>query len=322
MIYYSNFRNQILLNPIAAGADQLKIVSGYATHTMASWHLTEIASRFQNPINLTLIVGMCQYDGLSISVHEGFKSLVADCSLPNKSRFTCQYVFEGAPVHSKLYLWQKEGAPFCAYMGSANYTQSAFSSARREIMTACDPHKAFEYFDLIERNTIYCNHAEVEDYITLKPTHPILTAEETPLLSLQGAGVSNVTVSLLSRSDDVGRRSGLNWGQRDGREPNQAYIPLPAQIARSGFFPLEKRHFSVLTDDGKQLILRIEQSNDKAVTTPLNNSLLGEYFRNRLGVSNGAFIHKHDLARYGRTDVTFYKLDDEQYFMDFSVANS
>lgn len=31
------------------------------------------------------------------------------------------------------------------------------------------------------------------------------------------------------------------------------------------------------------------------------------------------FGNKADLERYGRTDVTFYKIDDEQFFMDFSV---
>ena len=75
----------------------------------------------------------------------------------------------------------------------------------------------------------------------------------------------------------------------------------------------------MLTDDGVNLILRVEQQNDKAITTPLNNSLLGEYFRHRLGMENGAYINRQDLENYGRTDVTFYRIDDEQFFMDFSV---
>ena len=69
----------------------------------------------------------------------------------------------------------------------------------------------------------------------------------------------------------------------------------------------------------KSLVLRVEQQNDKAITTPENNSKLGEYFRYRLGLANGAFVTKEDLLRYGRTDVDFYKIDDEQYYMDFSV---
>ena len=32
-------------------------------------------------------------------------------------------------------------------------------------------------------------------------------------------------------------------------------------------------------------------------------------------------ISKEDLEKYGRTDVAFYKFDDENFFMDFSVNN-
>lgn len=317
-MYSTNFKNEILLNPVSEGAEHLKIISGYATHTMASWHFSEIETLYNQGIKITLIIGMCKFDGISISVHEGFKNLMRE-AVPNNSQFCCQYIFNAAPVHSKLFLWEKNGEPFSAFMGSANYTQAAFSPLRREIMTECDPLEANDYFNEIEPDSIYCTHAEIEDYVTLCPSHPILNAEEEPLVLVRGAGVSSVTLSFLTRSGEVGSRSGLNWGQRDGREPNQAYIPLPSRIARTNFFPLNRNHFSVLTDDGKQLILRVEQQNNKAITTPLNNSLLGEYFRNRLGLANGSLISTADLERYGRTNVTFYKLDDEQYFMDFSV---
>ena len=79
------------------------------------------------------------------------------------------------------------------------------------------------------------------------------------------------------------------------------------------------RHFTAFTDDRHQLILRIEQQNNKAITTPARNSDLGEYFRNRLGLANGDFVTREDLDRYGRTDVIFIKLDEETYYMDFSV---
>ena len=99
-------------------------------------------------------------------------------------------------------------------------------------------------------------------------------------------------------------------------------VPLPSSIAKSGFFPLEKRHFTVITDDRHQLTLRVEQQNNKAITTPVRNSDLGEYFRNRLGLQNGAYITQDDLERYGRTDVKFVKLDEETYYMDFSSCYS
>lgn len=323
---YSNFRDAVLIEPVRQGADSLKIVSGYATHTMASWHIRELLTQKCNSIDITLIVGMCQFDGISKFVHDGFNDLVGRHNPATQSKLICQYVVEGAPVHSKLYLWEKNGTPFRAFMGSANYTQAAFSLIRRELIDECCPAEASIYFDSIERHTIYCNHAEVEDKVRILLNHPILDAEETPAISVRGSGVQSLTLSLLARGGETGTKSGLNWGQRDGREPNQAYISLPAKDARSDFFPLEGNlngkhnpHFSVLTDDGINLILRVEQQGNKAITTPLNNSLIGEYFRNRIWVPNGAYVTRKDLENYGRIDVTFYKLDDEQYFMDFSV---
>jgi len=327
-MYGSDFRNLVLFDPIKQGADNLKIVSGYATHTMASWHITEIEAQGFDPISITLIVGMCKFDGISVSAHNGFNSLVSGNRSVRQSKLKCQYVVDGTPVHSKLYLWEKNGFPFIAYMGSANYTQSAFSVSRRELIESCSPDDAAIYFEKIEADTMYCNHSEIEDKIRILPTHPILQAEETPAISVRGSDVQRVTLSLLARGGETGVRSGVNWGQRNGREPNQAYIKLPANIARTDFFPLEGNlsgkhnpHFSVLTDDGINLILRVEQQNNKAITTPLNNSLVGEYIRNRIGVANGQYVTRKDLETYGRTDVTFYKIGDEQdvqYFMDFS----
>jgi hypothetical protein len=105
------------------------------------------------------------------------------------------------------------------------------------------------------------------------------------------------------------------------------YISLPSRVKREHpeFFPIignrsgkGNPNFSVLSDDGVNFIFRVQQENNKGITTPLDNSRIGEYFRKRIGVAYGAFVTKQDLENY-RTDVTFYKLDDEQYFMDFSV---
>ena len=64
----------------------------------------------------------------------------------------------------------------------------------------------------------------------------------------------------------------------------------------------------------------VEEYSDGTIRVDIySNAQLGEYFRNRLGLSNGAFVTKADLETYGRTDVTFYKLDEEQYYMDFAV---
>lgn len=309
--------NKVLLDPIRKGADKLIIVSGYVSHNMASWHIKRINEESLPPIAISLIAGMYPSDGVNVELHEGLKDLVC-FSEENYSTFECKYVYQGAPVHSKIYLWMKNGHPIIAYAGSANYTQNGFSKLQREYVIECDPSEAYEYYLNVESDSIICNHGEIEEYVRFYKNQKIAEFEH----DTKHAYSEKVTLSLLTNRGDVGYGSGINWGiRRNGtrREPNQAYIPVPVVVARSGFFPLGKAHFSAITDDNKQLILRIEQANDKALTTPLNNSLLGEYLRNRIGVVNGAFVTKEDLERYGRTDITFYKIDEEQFFMDFSV---
>ena len=309
--------NKVLLDPIRNGADKLIIISGYVSHNMASWHMKKISEESLPPIKISLIAGMYPVDGVNIELHEGLKGLV-DFRDENYSSFECKYVYQGTPVHSKVYLWLKDGIPYIAFAGSANYTQNGFGKSQREYIVECDPNEAYEFYHLVESDSIICNHNEIEEYIKFYKNQKIAEFKQ----NTSHSSLNKITLSLLTNRGDVGHGSGINWGiRRNGtkREPNQAYISVPVSVARSGFFPLGEAHFSAITDDNKQLILRIEQANDKALTTPLNNSLLGEYLRNRIGVANGAFVTKADLERYGRTDVTFYKIDDEQFFMDFSV---
>lgn len=317
-MFFEDLSNKMLFDPIHKGMDELSIISAYATPNMLSWYIKNICGKTEVPIKINLVVGMVPFDNLSVGVHEGFQQIVAS-ELPNEvSAVRCSYVIDKPAEHSNLYIWSKSGLPSLAFMGSANFVQSSFvGSHRHELMLQCDASEAMSYFELVDSRTVYCNHSEVEEYIILRPTHPVLDIECNLIEQLDE--YDSVVLSLVTKTGEPGRRSGLNWGQRGGREPNQAYIPLPSVIAKSGFFPLEERHFTAITDDHHQLTLRVEQQNNKAITTPVRNSDLGEYFRNRLGLPNGAYVTRDALERYGRMDVKFVKLDEETFYMDFSV---
>jgi len=317
-MFSKNIAQKIFFVPVSQGADTLLILSGYATPNMASWLIKSLQERRLGPIDISLVIGMAPYDGLSVPVHESFKEIHGKTYPPSVKNFTCEYVYQNPPVHANLYIWIKNGQPVVAFTGSADFMQNSFISSRIESMDSCVPDEAYSLFSEVESKSIYCNHSEVEDNILLRPTHRILDEENNPLTTLSGEGIISTTLSFLTNHGDVGKTSGLNWGQRKGRNKNEAYIPLPSRIAKKGFFPLKDQHFMVVTDDGHNLLLRVEQQNDKAITTPLSNAQLGEYFRNRLGLPNGAFVTKQDLLYYGRTDVTFYKIDDEEFYMDFS----
>ncbi len=280
-------------------------------------------------MRIELIVGMAVQDGISEKDHNGFQELVDEYN----GLFSCRYVAYGPPVHTKTYAWCFGDMPTYAFTGSANYTQSAFATSRREAMIEHDATHARGYFDLINQDTVDCHDPQVSDRITIysQPsrslvlldgeTEEIERAQQEAGDAVESPRSTKTVVSLLNRWGEVSERSGLNWGHRPeyNRNLNQAYIPLKAPVARTDFFPPRGVHFTIITDDNKQLLCVRAQDGDKAIETPDSNSKMGLYFRYRLDVPEGSKIVRGDLERYGRTDVDFYKLDDETFYMDFSV---
>lgn len=119
----------------------------------------------------------------------------------------------------------------------------------------------------------------------------------------------------------VPKSSGLNWGQRPGREQNQAYLSVPSYIQKSFFFPNPGIIFDIECDDAKHFQCVRAQANGKAIHTPANNSLFGLYFRNRLGVMPGYMVKTEHLIKYGRSSVDIYKIAELKYYLDFSVRD-
>ncbi len=329
-IINSDLFNQALINPAKDKVSDLYIVSGYASSAMVSRHAEQLSNQEIN-LNIHLIIGMACRDGISKTNHLGFKRLM-DKELSGK--FTCSYLVKRDPVHSKVYTWAEyKNKPVKSFLGSANYSQQAFiGKSQGEVLVNCDPHTAFDYYSSLINDSIYCNHSDIEDLIIFHSNERSYINQEIEesnigTVATSFSGLEKVTVSLISsKTNDVTTRSGLNWGQRPEykRNPNQAYIQLSPAIYRSSFFPLRSIHFTISTDDGKSLLCTRAQKDEKghAIETPRDNSRLGEYFRYRLGVSNGELITKQHLLDYGRTTVGFYKIDEENYFMDFSSTKS
>ncbi|MBC8278042.1 MAG: NgoFVII family restriction endonuclease [FCB group bacterium] len=322
-MYTQSLFEQILINPASEGADELLIITGYASSAMAYHHIQALADKKLN-VKINIIIGMCPEDGISLSNHRGFRFLV-EKEYPDI--FSCSYIYKPPPVHIKLYAWLKNTVPIKGFIGSANYSQKAFSTNQREAMDDCSATSIVSEYNKISPDSIYCNHIESDSFVRIYGTEhqdfqtSTISSDKIDLSNdIKMSDLEKIEVSLLTaKGDIVGEISGLNWGQRSKRDPNQAYIPLNAPQNTSGFFPQIGKHFTVLTDDGFSLICTREQDFGKAITTPQKNSHIGEYFRMRLSLANGSKVSKRHLDSYGRTSVTFYKLDDETYYMDFSV---
>jgi hypothetical protein len=328
ILYNTDLFNEVLIKPCQEGADVLKIISGYASSAMAFHHLEELRHN-KLEAHISLLLGMCPTDGISYSNHQGFLN-ITNSAYSNK--FSCGYIFKTPPVHSKLYIWCKKNRLYKSFIGSANYTQNAFSKKQREIVTELDDKNIIEYFSLLEKDSIYCNNQDADLLIRVyndknyyrTHLHEELENGSIKTISPQN-DVNSRTIFLVDRTGKVQNTAGLNWGHRTNnpnRNKNEAYIQLPPDVYKSDFFPAKPQHFTVITDDSKTFICRRAQKTGTpgaAIETPHNNALLGEYFRNRMGLANGAFVTRQDLDNYGRIDVTFYKFDDENYYMDFSV---
>ena len=304
-----NLFDQILVNPAREGANELLVVSGYATANMAYRHLDEALVKNQS-VRVKLVYGMASRDGVLIADHESFKRL------EGTGLFECHYRIELPAVHSKVYVWMAEGEPVKAFVGSANYTQQGFGLARNrgEAMAEGDPQDAFAYFASILQGAMEVGHDDIENHVRFH------NEGQDP-----DENGDCRTVPLVDRSGQVQSTAGLNWGHRQqagyNRNRNEAYIQIGAQLGREDFFPPRPTRFTIFTDDGASFItVRAQKSTPgDAIETPENNALLGEYFRNRLGVPDGTFVTTQRLDQYGRRDVEFCKIDDENFLMDFSV---
>ena len=306
---HSNLFQRVLLKPAlnlkrGHGAGRLLIVSGYATASMADRHMSHLKELGLQPA-IDLIVGMTTQSGIEKAHHSGLQNLAKGNEYGIE--FTCRYISLGNPVHAKVYCWLDSGGGAVeAFCGSANYTLAGFGRSQKEALSFTDPTDGRIFHEQLRRDTTDCLDDEIENKVTLTETR------KTP----SGTSLPSVTLSLLTKqTGETHERSGLNWGQRPGRESDQAYIPIPAP--HYDFFPPIGEQFTMMTDDGESFVFVRAQQKGKALHTTQNNSLMGRYIRNRIGVAPGEYVTRQHLIEYGRTDITIEKIDEETYLLDF-----
>ncbi len=303
----NNLYENILIEPVKKGCDELYAVSGYSSATFLRRHIKEVLE-IEPKIKINLIIGMKG----KRNEHPSYLSLL--------SRYRNNlngYYFTGTPeVHSKTYSWVKNGDPFAGFSGSSNYSQYGFFSNKQQNQMACDdPNEIIKYYHYIQSNS-----TAIEDFIPSESDKVHTEPLEGSVLPGNLEWVKeneSVRISFLSRSGELPTRSGLNWGQRQGRDPNQAYLPIRGDAKKDGFLPEKTFTFTLLTDDEKSLDCTVQQDGRKAISTTNDNSILGKYFRERLNIESGALITEQDLIRYGRTDFLLKKLSPETFYLNF-----
>ena len=313
LIVTPNLADELIRKPLKEGAEEMMALCGYVSPAFVETIYqmrTEMEGKIArpSPIRLRLCVGMAGVPGgVRASQHQAFVKQAMEERA--EIRF---WMDRRNPHHDKLYVWVREGEPFRAFLGSANASPTAYGRQQNSMVEVEPEMTVARIMSVFEKSTP-CQ--DVPETTFLKP-------EER---DGRGEGGRDVVIGeqarlplLDSRTGEVPKRSGLNWGQRERRDRNQAYLSIPKRYR--DFFPDRGEAFMVVTDDNHTMFMVRAQDGGKALHTAPSNATMGEYFRSRLGVDSGAYVTTEDLRRYGRTDVVFSHLPDQpgDFFMDFS----
>jgi hypothetical protein len=323
MLFNTNLENIIFeRGMLDEYADEFIIITGYIGAAPVE-RLHELGT-----LNTTVIYGMYASDGISNRLHSTLRQLQDQLGHVN-------IVYSQFPVHSKSYIWKQNGEIIYALVGSANFSANGLRTDYRELLTVVDK-SAYEslsnYIDLILNSAISCLDIDV---LIHRPT-PQEADEDLP---------EYCRMTLLKPSGEIHDAHGLNWGQNldNHTNPRDASIPIRVSHIRNypHLFP-PKQDAPQRTDGGRQQrqndaielvwddgrimegLLEGSQPVDglnypKQIASFPTKHILGDYIRQRLGLSPGDFVHTEDLYRYGRTHVDVSLIGENVYYMDFSV---
>lgn len=312
----------VLVEPALRGADELRILSGYASPECARRHMMVLSSLGLS-VNICLIVGMSGESGVDVDVHRKWLDLLDEGA--SSANFDLRYMPRGTSDHSKTYVWLKDGEAFAAWTGSANYSERGFGlsgETRVETLTPVSPVEALRVLDEALARAVLATEAQRDalvDFFRVSQVEVHEPSTPTAVELVFDSHLPRVSLPLVQvRSGEVHNAgAGLNWGHRGSRNRAEAYIPVPRDVQESGFFPPPGVRFAVRTSDGREMVMVRAQQNGKALETPNDNSILGTYFREKLGLALDAFVETADLVRFGSKHVDFTRLPDDTYVLEF-----
>lgn len=171
-------------------------------------------------------------------------------------------------------------------------------------------------FDVLER--LFTSPSEAETVLRELVFTPIKRHEHVflPLYSTRSK----------AENKEVPLKSGLNQWNAGGRTRSlgEVYIPIPAWIHRkfSGFFPSKDTQFKLRLPDKSVLTAKVCQENSKALMTNPNEALGQWILRDVLNLAEGEVLTYEKLEDIGLDAVVVYKIDEENYEIDFAKIGS
>ena len=347
-VYVEKLKDEILCK--ARASDEILIISGYFSADM----LLEFA---QLGIKTTFYYGMYDRSGITPFQIRALGNIETTYPL-----FKANIVFD-YHVHTKCYLFKKQGHTVCAMIGSANVSISGLDSGKNSELL-------MDVNDLAHLATLDVYAIEVAA-ASVRYNDPLIVpsirgvSSSRKVMTTKGrvySGspfVDNIPLYVYEGTKKIVlESSGLNWGLQKGHTKKgspyaEAYIPIkaydidtypliipPLGMVGSGAGGKRTRRLGPVTvtwDDGEVMQMLFQgdgptrptpskripgapyREYPKQLTTNEGGTVLGEYLRNRLGVSGRALITYDDLKAYGRDYITLTLVGTDNYEADFHV---
>lgn len=345
--YIEDLYKKVIQEP-AEYFNYLKVVSGYAS----AGFLKKVIADFPDH-KVTLIVGMAPL-GISVKNHEEFKKICT--SFPKIKVF---YQTETPPTHMKIYQWYFGESPGVSFIGSANFSEAGFlgqneilspmidifSTLIEDILSRsvfCLDEEVLSRIPLFE--DIESIKSSSEEFISRKPvnydmlllnrnyddnvfkskekkTHNKVNLKKMLLNNLRLTPYNHITVELMLKDDPHWESKALNVWTRPHNTKSDSYINIERTNklgeTKWDFFS-RNADIQVISDDDTQWIVRRAGEYGKELKV-IEGISFYEYFSHRLGITEERSLSYKDFYNYGRTNVDFYKLNENQYLLDFSL---
>ncbi|PET65079.1 NgoFVII family restriction endonuclease [Bacillus sp. AFS001701] len=347
MLYYTGLEEVIFSKHelLSEEPDELIIISGYLGPAPVE-RLSELTG-----MKVTVIGGMYPR-GIDIRLLNSLYKI-------KESNNSLTIKFAEQEIHSKIYIWKRNGKTLSALIGSANFSSNGLRTDYRESLADAtrDTFNPLDiYYQFILENSsvtpILNKKQEVIDFSVTDIGNTISHRKKKysfniPLYTSSG-GINEVPTS-----------SGLNWGRAritSGAHVAQgdAYIRLPKEILKSEHSLIKpfdpefttpdgrrKRNsdpIELIWDDGTVMEASLEgvqtyegkkypkQLASYTAKKPFidgerisKKSILGRYLRRRLNVGVDDEITMNTLSKYGRSTITLSLIEEGIYYADFSV---
>lgn len=318
-------------------AAELNVITGYSSPTF----IKKVIQLFPD-LTINIYIGMAS-EGISYTDHERYVSI----QKTSKVRVFYQKNDVMPATHIKLLYFKYKNLNDKIFVGSANFSENGFEK-NREIMIQSLDIIPESYFDWQKKHSIICDSEQIDHFVnffhenqtfvhtTLEKPEQILEPFQNNQQSYSGIQLSKInrnnldfinhsylwrqyekieTPLVLPRENDVHFDiTGVNaWV-----EGNKPYIKEGSLYRFRGFFPNEIT-FNVYTDDGYcfEAILKGRFGRELHFL----DVDISDYFKLRLGKLKKEIISIDDLSSYGRAKLTFYKVKENKFILDFSLVS-